>query len=133
MGSRRGIVRHFNSRVQIMLFDWPESYCSPEHISRPSHTARQWREFGCTSRHILNTTDICLTAARGQMRPEFMRAHVVPGRDRYPGGDRTRALPTCAACRNRTAALPGSSCAALRPWSASYSMKKKKKKRLKPG
>ena len=40
MGSHQDIVRNFNSRVQIMLFDWPASYCSPEHISRPSHTAR---------------------------------------------------------------------------------------------
>ena len=96
MGSHQDIVRHFNSCVHAMLFDWPASYCSPEHISQPSHTARLWCNFGCTSRKILNTTDICLTAACGQMRAEFMRTRG------------SRALPNCAACRNRPAELRGS-------------------------
>ena len=78
-----------------MLFHWPVSNCFSEHTSRPSHTTQPRCTFGCTSRKILNTTDICLTAARGQMRAEFMRTRG------------SRALPTWAACRKRPAALPG--------------------------
>ncbi len=85
----------FNSRVQTMPFHWPVSYCFSEHTCRPSHTTQPWCAFGCTSRKILNTTDICLTAARGQMRAELMRTRG------------SRALPTCAASRNRPIALPG--------------------------
>ena len=84
----------FNSRVQTMPFHWPVSYCFSEHTCRPSHTTQPWCAFGCTSRKILNTTDICLTAARGQMRAELMRTRG------------SRALPTCAASRNRPIALP---------------------------
>ena len=82
----------FNSRVQTMLFHWPVSYCFSEHTCRPSHTTQPRCAFGCTSR---KTTDICLTAARGQMPAEFMRTR----------GSWT--LPTCAANRNRPIALPG--------------------------
>ena len=78
-----------------MLFHWPVSYCLSEHTCRPSHTTQPWCAFGCTSRKILNTTDICLTAARGQIPAEFMRTRG------------SRALPTCAASRNRPIALPG--------------------------
>ena len=85
----------FNSRVQTMPFHWPVSYCFSEHTCRPSHTTQPWCAFGCTSRKILNTIDICLTAARGQMRAELMRTRG------------SRALPTCAASRNRPIALPG--------------------------
>ena len=63
----------FNSRVQTMPFHWPVSYCFSEHTCRPSHTTKPRCAFVCTSRKISNTTDICLTAARGQMRVEFMR------------------------------------------------------------
>ena len=90
----------FNSRVQTMPFHWPVSYCFSEHTCRPSHTTKPRCAFVCTSRKISNTTNNCLTAARGQMRVEFMR---IRG---------SRALPTCAASRNRRAAHPGSSCAA---------------------
>ena len=85
----------FNSRVQTMLFHWSVSYCFSEHTCRPSHTPQPWCAFGCTSRKILNTTNICLTAARGQMRAELMRTRG------------SRELPTCAASRNRPIALPG--------------------------
>ena len=78
-----------------MPFHWPVSYCFSEHTCRPSHTTQPWCAFGCTSRKILNTTDICLTAARGQMRAELMRTRGF------------RALPMCAASRNRPIALPG--------------------------
>ena len=78
-----------------MLFHCPVSYCLSEHTCRPSHTTQPRCAFGCTSRKILNTTDICLTAARGQMPAEFMRTRG------------SRALPTCAASRNRPIALPG--------------------------
>ena len=78
-----------------MLFHWPVSNCFSEHTSRSSHTTQPRCAFGCTSRTILNTTDICLTAAHGQMRAEFMRTRG------------SRALPTWAACRKRPAAQPG--------------------------
>ena len=78
-----------------MPFHWPVSYCFSEHTCRPSPTTQPWCAFGCTSRKILNTTDICLTAARGQMRAELMRTRG------------SRGLPTCAASRNRPIALPG--------------------------
>ena len=85
----------FYPRVQTMLFHWPVSYCFSEHTCRPSHTTQSRCAFGCTSRKILNTTDICLTAARAQMPAEFIRTRG------------SRALPTCATSRNRPIALPG--------------------------
>ena len=101
----------FNSRVQTMPFHWPVSYCFSEHTCRPSHTTQPWCAFGCTSRKILNTTDICLTAARGQMRAELMRTRG------------SRALPTCAASRNRPIALPGELvCRRLYKWKCHLNM-----------
>ena len=65
------------------------------HLPTLAHDATMVRLWMHQPKKILNTTDICLTAARGQMRAELMRTRGF------------RALPTCAASRNRPIALPG--------------------------
>ena len=72
--------RHFNySYVQTMLFHWPVSCCSSENISRSSHTARPCCDLGCTSREILNTTDIFLTGAWDKSVQAIIRVHCFYG------------------------------------------------------
>ena len=76
-------------------FHWPVSHCFSEHACRPSHTTKPRCAHVCTSRKKSNTTYICLTAARGQMRVEFMRTRG------------SRALPACAGYCNQPVAQPG--------------------------
>ena len=84
----------FNSRVHTMPFHWPVSRFFSEHTCRPSHTTKPRCAHGCTRLKISNTTDICLTAARDQMRVQFLRTRG------------SRAFLTGAACRNRPVAQP---------------------------
>ena len=80
----------FNSRVQTMPFHWPVSHFFSEHTCRPSHTTKP----RCAHEKY-QTQQIFVSRPRAaKMRVQFMRTRG------------SRALLTCAACRNRSVAQP---------------------------